>query len=376
MTTIRLLSLLVCWLFGTLLMWRVRALPAARRRGELEPSAAGELSVIIPARNEERRLAPLLRSLAAQEPRPREVLVVDDGSTDGTAELAVSLGARVVAGEPLPAGWSGKSWACWQGARASGGGLLLFLDADTWLMPGALSKLLTAYESQGSGVLSVQPYHAVRAFYEHLSAFFNIVLMASTNAFTILGDRIAPSAAFGPCVLCRRDEYERVGGHQVVRDDVLEDIGLGQAFSRAGLPARAYAGRGAIAFRMYPGGIRELLEGWSKGFGGGAFKVNLLYALLTAAWVYGCFGAFSQPLRALAGGQAPWLGVGLYALYAAQVGWMLTRIGSFRWWCAAAYPLALVFFVLVMLRSLVMIYILRRVSWRGRQVPTGHKGEA
>ena len=94
-------------------------------------------------------------------------------------------------GEALPEGWAGKPWACWQGAQQAGGDLLLFLDADTWLEPDGLERLVQEYLAQG-GLLSVQPFHRVRQLYEELSAFFNIVQIAGMNAFTPLGDRLAP----------------------------------------------------------------------------------------------------------------------------------------------------------------------------------------
>ncbi len=100
------------------------------------------LSVIIPARNEAHNLPTLLGSLAAQSVRPCEILVVDDGSTDRTAEVARELGARVIASEPLPEGWRGKTWACHQGAQAATGELLCFVDADTWFEPGGLARIL------------------------------------------------------------------------------------------------------------------------------------------------------------------------------------------------------------------------------------------
>ena len=361
--------LFLCWCFGLCLLWRIPAfnLPAA------DMAEWPRLSVIIPARNEEGRLGPLLDSLRRQRRPAHEVLVVDDDSSDATAALAASGGARVLRGEALPVGWAGKPWACWQGAQHASGDLLVFLDADTWLEPDGLERLVQGYLAQG-GLLSVQPFHRVRRLYEELSAFFNIVQMAGMNAFTPLGDRLAPGGAFGPCILCRRDDYLRTGGHgaENVRSQVLEDISLARLFARQGLPVHCRGGWGAISFRMYPGGPGQLIEGWSKNMGSGLVSIRPAFALLASAWITGCFASWAGLLRNWSWPPTLQLGlVGLfYLLYALEVGWMLGRIGTFRPWTALFFPLPLTFFALVMLRSLVLSHLLGRVTWRGRQIQT------
>jgi 4,4'-diaponeurosporenoate glycosyltransferase len=121
------------WLPGTFCLWRLpRCPPAPSERDGLQ------VSVIIPARNEQRRIAPLLESLGRQIRPAQEILVVDDGSIDGTAGVARDLGAAVITAPPKPDGWTGKTWACWTGSREAHGELLVFLDADTVLEPDGL----------------------------------------------------------------------------------------------------------------------------------------------------------------------------------------------------------------------------------------------
>ncbi len=357
---------LLC-LSGLLLMWQVlfHRRPWERVRPALSASC---VSVIIPARNEAHQIRRLLSSLRSQSLQPYEIVVVDDNSDDHTGEIARQAGATIVVGAPLPAGWNGKSWACWQGACASRGEILLFLDADTWLDPQGLARLAGLYE--GCGLLSVQPYHVTQRAYEQLSAFPNIVVMAAIGAFTPLGKRIEPGGAFGPCVLCRREEYFRVGGHRQVGGKLLEDIPLGRLFLRHGLPVRCYAGRGLVAFRMYSRGLRELVEGWSKGMGFGALSVNPLFTILTAAWIAGCFGAFAGVVRVLwsASGTLWWTALVSYAVCALVVGVILRGVGRFKWWAPVLFPIPLCFFGLVMVWSLTQTYLLRRVAWKGRTI--------
>lgn len=356
-------------LLGLYLMWEIPSFARGRsREGPAGQGTPPRVSVVIPARDEEGRIGPLLESLQRQGLPPHEVIVVDDHSSDRTAALARQSGAAVLPGQALPAGWNGKPWACWQGAQQAGGELLLFLDADVWLEPDGLEKIVLAYQERG-GLLTVQPYHVTRRPYEELSAFFNVVLMAGMNAFTPHGEALPPRGAFGPCVACSRSDYFRVGGHRGVRDAVLESIPLAELFLRHDLPVRCYGGRGAVSFRMYPGGLGELVEGWSKGFGSGALSIHPLFLLLTIAWISAGFSSFINLFRQLAAPAAPLLWLLLYACFALQTWWMLRRIGSFRWWTALFFPLPLTFFGLVMLRSLVLIHLLRRVTWKGRTIP-------
>ena len=238
---------LALWLAGFLLLGRLRPCARAGATGPLL-----SVSVIIPARNEEHNLPALLRSLASQPVRPREVLVVDDSSTDRTAELARQLGATVIASKPLPDGWRGKTWACHQGAQAATSDVLLFVDADTWFEADGLAQTLSGYTG---GAFSVGPYHAVRKPYEQLSLFFNFNMVAGT----------VPRGLFGQMLLVDRESYRRVGGHQTVQGRILENFWLAGRFSAAGIPVRSVMGRGVFSFRMYPNGLRELIGGVDQG---------------------------------------------------------------------------------------------------------------
>lgn len=373
MPTSEQIALFVLLLLGTFLMWDI---PTPKRHNKsqdnLSPNEQPPISVIIPARNEAGRIGPLLDSLKRQTYPRYEVIVADDNSEDETASLARQAGAKVVTAKEIPSGWSGKNWACWQGVQHSSGEILIFLDADVWLEPDGLESLVQAYQHQG-GMLTVQPYHVAQNFHEQLSAPFNIVLMAAVNAFTPLGNRLKPGGGFGPCLICSRSDYERVGGHAAVKTKVLEDIALAQRFSKLGLPVHCYGGAGTIYFRMYPGGLGELIEGWGKGFASGAGSVRPLFTLLTGAWIYGSFGAFINMARSIPSFDLTTVGfwLVLYGLYAGQIHWMLRRIGRFQWWTSVLYPIPFTFFAVIMAYSLIITYIRGQVTWKGRVIRVG-----
>jgi 4,4'-diaponeurosporenoate glycosyltransferase len=337
---------LTLWFAGWIVLGRVRHCG----RGESnQPVPAGQLSIIIPARNEEQNLPTLLRSLAAQAIRPCEIIVVNDTSTDHTAEVARAFGARVINSQPLPDGWRGKTWACHQGAQAATGELLLFLDADTWFEPDGLAHILSGY---AGGAFSVGPFHAVQRAYEDLSLFFNFNMTIGTS----------PGGLFGQMLLVDRESYWRVGGHETVKGRILENFFLAGQFQAAGIPVRSGTGRGVFSFRMYPNGLRELIAGWTKGFAAGAGQTLRGTLWLVVAWMIGLMFA---PLGWLITGDALRWGAA-YLLCAAQVGWFSRQVGDFRWFSALLYPVPLIFFFIIFAWSAARSG--KQVTWKGREI--------
>jgi 4,4'-diaponeurosporenoate glycosyltransferase len=327
------------WLASFGLLRRLGAPPAAGNGGD---PVTGRVSLIIPARNEAHNLPRLLDSIRAQPTLPLEVLVIDDHSTDATAEIATAHGARVIPAQPLPDGWRGKPWACHQGALAAKGDLLLFLDADCWFEPGGLATLLDRYRG---GAFSVAPHHRVEKPYEELSAFFNVIMVAST----------AGHGLFGQTLLVDRASYTAAGGHLEVKGRVLENLRLAAFYRAAGVPVASLPGRGMLSFRMYPEGLPSLVEGWIKGFASGAAETPRTAVLLVALWISGLMVA----LFAL-----PWAPL-LYPAFALQFGLMLRKVGSFSWLTALLYPLPLFFYFAVFSRSLRSSG--KQVTWKGRE---------
>jgi 4,4'-diaponeurosporenoate glycosyltransferase len=301
--------------------------------------------------------------------------VVDDHSEDATAAVGERYGCRVIRSSDLPEGWAGKPWACWQGANAAANDILLFLDSDTYLEPEALSTLLLTFREK-EGLLTVQPYHTIKNNYERLSAIFNIIVLAGMNAFTPLGSKIKPAGAFGPCIMCRKDPYFEVGGHEIAKSDILESLSMGKAFIEAGYDVHCYGGKGTISFRMYPEGFRSLVEGFSKGFGIGANAISLSVLMLIVCWVFGGVSLTRHLIQSFLTGNLndiiPWMALDL--LYAAQIHWMLVRIGNFGILTAVLFQIPLLFFVLVFALSILKTFIIGKARWKGRMVNTEEGG--
>jgi 4,4'-diaponeurosporenoate glycosyltransferase len=360
----------VLWVLGFLFLFRISSCGGAINRSISYPS----ISVIIPSRNEENNLPNLLRSLEGQLSSEDEVIVVDDHSEDRTKTVAEKSGVKLLESLPTPEGWIGKTWACSQGARMASGEILVFLDADTVLEKNGLKNIIEAYVER-DGVLSIQPYHKMRNLYEQFSAFFNIVMMAAIGAFTILGNRIKPIGLFGPVVAIKRQYYLDSGGHEKVKSEILEDVAFGSELQKKGVEVHCLSGKDTISFRMYPNGIKELINGWSKGFAVGAVKTSIPLLVLIVAWISGSIGTTRNLVEAIAATNSVQIAIwgGLYVLFAAQIYWMLVRIGNFKFYTALLFPIPLSFFVLVFTYSFVRIFLARSVKWKGREIDLRHK---
>jgi hypothetical protein len=334
------------------------------RPSTVEP--ATRAAVLLPVRDEAHRLAPCLRSVLAQR-GVDEIVVLDDGSTDGTTDLVRSLAGdrvRLVTGAPLPAGWLGKPHACQQLAALSTAEVLVFVDADVVLEPGAVAgaiatldtfDLLTPYPrivAPGLGQRLVQP-----------------LLQWSWLAFLPLramerSPRPSLAAAGGQFLVVRRAAYDAAGGHAGVRDRVLEDVELARAVKRAGGRIALADGSPVATCRMY-GSWRELVDGYTKSLWvsfGSPLGASAVISLVVFVFVVPVVAALAlwpvSPAAAVTGAAGYAAGVAGRALSARAT-------GGRAWPDALGHPVSVLLFGWLVARS----YRRRRaVTWKGRPI--------
>lgn len=351
-------TLLARWILGWFI-WR-----PFKTLQKQSPKSSPKIAVIIPARNEAKNIATVLNSLRNQTYKNFETLVIDDHSIDATRIIAENLNVRVLASEALPQGWMGKSFALHQGVKATDSDLLLFIDADCNLAPELIESLAGEYEKT-QGIVSIQPYHKTKQLYENLSSVFNLI--------GALGAKLSkPSGqAFGPCLMISRADYKNIGGHEAIKEQVLEDRALGIKAQEAGLKVRALAGGSLISFRMYPDGIRSLSQGFIKNMAQGSVGLSFWSFVLIFAWFSGLAAAAWELPFAYAAwgftGQAPSLYQYVLTIgFGLQFYLMTKRLGNFGW-SIIWYPIQVAFFLIIFFTS-VFKTSKGSVTWKGRQV--------
>ena len=329
-----------------------------------QPHLAAHLTVVIPARNEEQNLPRLLASIAHSSMLPVEVLVVDDGSTDNTAAIAQSLGARVLTSAELPPGWTGKSWSCHQGAQHSAGDLLLFLDADTYFVPGGLDRVMAYWlrNRDRNLVLSLLPFHEMAAAYEELSLIFNLFMAAGAGGFGV----IAVPRLFGQSLLIGKETYFVAGGHAAVHGIVLENLHLAGVLRSSGARLVCLGGRGTLHMRMFPDGFTQMSESWAKAFIQGATDSGRFVLSSAIVWISTLWSTallliaprnYGRPALAM-----------VYLLFSLQLAWFARQLGSYRFLLCLLYPLPLAYYCFVFGQSAARRVLRRKNVWRGREV--------
>jgi glycosyltransferase involved in cell wall biosynthesis len=296
----------------------------------------------------------------------RAPYLVSDRTAAVAKQWSAGMPLSVIQPPALAAGWCGKPWALHHGVAASSGEVLVFLDADTEPAPEFLDRLLAMHQQLG-GLVTVQPYHRTQRPYEQLSMLFNLVGLLAVP----LGDRCG--VAFGPAMVSSRSDYERSGGHRAVANKVVEDWFLGHCYEQVGLPVSAYLGYGQIAYRMYPGGLGDLVIGFDKNFATAASQVRWPWMLAVLLWLSGLFwAAWCLPASLLGWpmlGNHDLLPNGLiYGAYALQLLVITRRVGRFTW-INLIFPLPVLFFLVVFLLAILNLER-GQVQWKGRTVST------
>jgi cellulose synthase/poly-beta-1,6-N-acetylglucosamine synthase-like glycosyltransferase len=342
------------------------------------------VSIIVPARNEAQNIGRCIAGLLGSTYPEKEIIVVDDRSDDGTYEIVGAFVERghgevaLVSGQPLPSGWFGKNWACWQGVQQAKGDLLLFTDADTKHDPMLLGHAVATLEEQQAGLVSVLPLQLLESFWERVIMPHILVMIGlryrdlsrinrSKDPRNVIGN--------GQFLLFNRKVYEDIGGHEVVRGSVVEDLRLAQITVERGHRLFVAHADKLMQTRMYRS-LGGIIEGWSKNLSTGAKMTVAPWLAPFVAWGVALYQLviWVLPAALLTGWVFGYVNrqVGEWALFATLFSLMFWIVMCVRLRVlpryAFFYPIGALATVILFLRS-----ALRgdRVVWKGRAYRAG-----
>ena len=336
------------------------------RLGEAEPPRVPLVSIIVPARDEERSIEKTVRAFLAQTYPLTELIVVNDRSSDSTGAILDRIRAddprlNVIHGEEPPEGWLGKPWALHQGSLLAHGEQLLFVDADVTYAPTAVTAAVDAIEESGVALVALLPHFEMVGFWENI-AMPQLAIFAFSGMPLWLSNRsLMPKLAIGGGTgnLVKRTSYDAAGGHAALKDAVVDDVALARLIRSHGGRTIAVRASDLVTVRMYHG-LREIVDGFTKN----------IFAVLGRSYVISLF----LLAMGIAFHLLPYvLAIGGDPISLATVG-VITLIRvliftSLRYRLDNAllgHPLMMVLWSYILVRSIWLTGVLRKLHWRGR----------
>jgi chlorobactene glucosyltransferase len=360
------------WIVYHIAFVRTRV-PWLRGAPDQEPDEL--VTIIVPARNEEANIVACLETLVAQDYTRKEIIVVDDGSQDATAELVSEFAAshpevRLVCGNPLEDGWIGKTFALSQGVAAARGEIFVFVDADTRFRPSLLRTALERFKADAGAILSLLPHIDSPGFWERVVNPFVAEMFLVSMPFDKVNDpssRIALSN--GQFLMTTRSFLDDIGGLASIRDNILDDIALARKAKSAGRRVSLYYGAEYLHVRMYDS-LRSVFMGWSKNFYRG-FALNyppILIVGVVAALLCVYVAPLIFPLAVLLLPLAAATKVAAFAPLAIEI--------LSTWWKRARYglnpdsawtiPVGAAIYIAIVVNSTIRTVSGIGVQWKGR----------
>lgn len=335
------------------------------------PSVFPKVSIIIPARNEERNIREALRSVLDQDYPNREIIVIDDRSTDGTGAALKEMALRYpelkrLRVTRLPQGWLGKNHALHLGASQARGEYLLFTDADVVMAPSALSRAIGFLQRENLDHLAIGPVVRMRGLVLNCFAgAFMVFFTLYARPWKIRDPKSSSHIGIGAFNLVRSEAYRASGGHRAIAMRPDDDMKLGKLLKRKGFRQDMLGGKGMLRVEWYTS-VGELVRGLEKNtFAGLDYRLSLL----VGGTIF-CFLAFVWPFAGIFLTSGPTLLLNAAAVALITLAYLDCALA---YGVGARYVLGLapatLFFLYILWRSAIVVLRHGGIDWRGTHYP-------
>lgn len=327
-----------------------------------------DVSVIIPARNEEDSISRCLQSLTDQTYKNLEIILVDGSSEDNTVEIASKFDQVTIIKEPSrPDKWVGKPWACYQGYQKASGEILLFTDADTWHHTQSLETIVAELK-QTNGFLSFLTTQELKSFWEHMLTIVFLII-----SITVRGTKGTSNAhiANGQYMMFTRSRYEQLGTHEVVAGSIIEDLAFATHAASKGYPPRIVSKKDLVKTRMYRN-LSEIREGFGKNLALGVQQSgiqSIIGAGFITTWALGWI--ILLMIELIDGGSLTVIYViaivGGYILFAALLFIIENNLTENGTVYVLVYPVYYLVFEFIVITSMIRTFIFQEIEWKGHK---------
>lgn len=333
----------------------------------LDSKELPSVSIIIPARNEEEKIKPALVSIIELDYPAKEIIVIDDRSTDKTGEIIEDLKRQFpeitvyhLAG--IPEGWLGKNFALQFGADNSKGELLLFTDADVVMEPSSLKKAVSYMLREKLNHLTITPHVIMPGIFMNMFvAAFSIYLSFFTRPWRVKKKNSKFSIGIGAFNLIERNSYQKINGHTYIKNRPDDDIKLGQIIKKNGLKQDVLFGKDYLKIEWYSS-VKSIVDGLSKNMFAG-LNYSTLNVLMFSVFIF-FFSIFPVIALFVTKGAALALNISLIIILIV-VYFEIQRVSNARWWYFISFPSASAFFIYIICRSMVLTLRNKGINWRG-----------
>ncbi|MCX7737273.1 MAG: glycosyltransferase family 2 protein [Candidatus Kapabacteria bacterium] len=339
-----------------------------KKQDELK-SKKTKVSILVPARNEEKNIENCLNSITSFDYPDYEIIVLDDGSTDNTYKILETYQSKhpnlkILKGKQTPYDWLGKNWACYQLAQEAKGDILIFTDADNWHRSDALTETIEYMNRYRLDFLSAFPQQITKSLSEKI---FVPVVDLIIYSFLILWSTLLMkssifAAANGQWIAIRREAYFKIGGHSAVKSSIVEDIQLSRVFKKNSFRTLTTAGTDIVFGRMYHN-FSEIWNGFSKNmyfiFGGNFFILFGIIFLLLLTGIFPYISLFFTTSFLF-----PIISISLIILWRAILS---LRFKSNLFLNVIFHPISILFLILIALNSFIKIKT-GKIEWKGRKI--------
>jgi chlorobactene glucosyltransferase len=314
-----------------------------------------KISIIIPVRNEEANISQMLASILKTKNAAHEIIVVDDQSSDSTKLLAAAFPVTVLSAGLKPSSWAGKSWACHIGAQHATGELLLFTDADTLHYSFTLTQAYQFMADERADMISVPAFYLNRNWWEKLLGPFHCFMHAGASPYDKPKKHMA--FAIGQFLMIRRETYQVIGGHSLVKDALAEDVALANLVLEAGAKYRMYNGWPICSVQMYRS-FSDFISGWTRLMRSGmnTLSMEIVFRSLVPLFSLNIIHLFQLTWFA-------WIPALSTLICFAFV---QNRIGRFSLAGIILFPLSVVLFIAIGMTAMISEWLKLPISWRGR----------
>ncbi len=366
-----LVTLLICTVIWGMLFWGVNQLRRVRDVVANETLAYPKVSIIVPARNEEREIEGALQSVLHLDYPDYEVLVVNDRSTDRTAEILTRMQGTypqlaVAHVTDLPRGWLGKNHAMYCGAQQAKGELLLFTDADIIMHPDCLRRAVTYLEHEQLDFLPMTPDCVMPTWLlEAFVTVFVIMFTLHVKPWKLRDPKSPAHVGIGAFNLIRKRVYEQIGTHQAIAMRPDDDLKLGKLVKKHGFVHDILNGNGYLSVKWYSS-LSELIHGLEKNsFAAVEYRVGMVVFATVMIFLCNIWPFIAVWVTS---GATRWINLTIIVMHCASfiaTAWQLQH----RLWSVVAYPLIFVLFVYIQWRTMLLNHWLGGIRWRDTLYP-------